>query len=836
MDSADTLFRLPLHDPVAVITLAMVVFLIAPVLFHYLHLPRVVGFIAAGALFGPNGLKWLERDQTIVLLGTVGLLYLMFIAAVEIDLHDFSRHRARSALFGVLGFAVPLVLGFAVSRLLGFSALGGILLGSMLSSHTLLAYPTASRLGIAKNQAVMVAVGATIITDLLALLVLAGIAAGAQGKLTPLFWLRLGIFLAGFSIVVLKILPRLANWFMKRAAAEEGIAEYTFVLASLFAAALLAQLAGIEPIIGAFLAGLALNPLLPEGQPLTNRLNFFSETFFTPFFLFSVGMLVDLRVITSGPRSMAIMVGMIATVLPAKWLAAWITRRRCGYSAAEAWTMFGLSVPQAAATLAIALIGYQVKLFDTATLNATIMVILITSTLGPSLVDRFGTRVALDEQHRPFKPSSEPQRILIPILKSAHAESLVKTALLFRTPGSKEPLLPAAVVPGEGRTAAAGVVQAEKVLSHAVVQATAAGVRAVPLTRVARDFVSGVARGIAESRATTVLLEWSGRRDRRRSTFNNELDRLVARTDQLVVISRMEGALATLHRIVVVVPPEIDRTAGFDGTIRVIKLMASRLTADVRFFAVGDGLERLEARIDRVRQRIRRSFESVPDWGSLGTALGTTLPEDELLVLISERPGLAAWRRELDQLPRRLVNVARNLWVMFPSTIEADQEHDDHVRVLVNEALRAERLAVGLADVPIEEAVERLLRREFGEDAPRLLQATTALAPALANGAAEVMPGVVFLLGRMEELATPLLFLGVNGSGVEVRGATQPVRVVCLVLAPLDHRKRVEAYVEELRHLFCDVSRVDQLSECTTIPSVAQFFQPEERRRRVRVA
>jgi len=822
MESA---LRLPLRDPVAVITVATVVFLAAPLLFDRLRVPRVVGFIAAGALLGPNGLGWLERDQTIVLLGTVGLLYLMFIAAIEIDLHDFRRHRARSVLFGIVGFLSPLALGFGLSRLLGFSTLGGILLGSMLSSHTLLAYPTASRLGIAKNQAVMVAVGATIITDLLALLVLAGVAAGAQGRLTPLFWVRLGIFVCGFAVVVLKVLPRFAQWFMKRAAAEEGIAEYMFVLASLFAAALLAQLVGVEPIIGAFLAGLALNPLLPEGQPLTSRLNFFSEAFFTPFFLFSVGMLVDLRVVAAGHETAAITLGMIGTVLPAKWLAARITRARCGYTPAEGWTMFGLSVPQAAATLAIALIGYQVKLFDTATLNATILVILVTSTLGPWLVERYGGQVARDEQQKPFKPSSEPQRILIPILNPNDAESLVEVALLFRAPGSKEPLLPAAVVEGEGRVAAAGVVQAEKLLSHAVVHATAAGVRAVPLTRVARDFVSGVARGIAESRATAVLLEWSGRRDWRRSIFNDRLDRLVARTEQLVMVAKVEGAIKTLHRVLVVLPPKVDQEPGFGDAIRAIKLMASRLTADVVFYIMGTAVDEMAARIDQVRQTVRRTFEPVADWRSLRKELRRSVAEDHLLVLVSERPGTAGWQQELNQMPRQLVNLARNVCVMYPSIVEPAEEHDDHVRTLLNEALQAGRLAVALENVNVETAVEALLESEFGDDSARLLAATTAMAPVLADGVTEVSPGVVLLLGHMDDLASPLLFLGLNRTGIAIREVREPARVLSIVLSPTAHRKTVTAYAEELRRLLCNATRVEELARCTTIPSVAQFFR-----------
>ncbi len=457
MSEALQAFRLPLHDPVVVIALAVAVFLVAPLLFERLRLPTTVAFIAAGAALGPNGLGWMARDQTIVLLGTVGLLYLMFIAAIEIDLHDFSRHRARSGLFGLLGFALPLALGFFLGRLLGYSLAGATLLGAMLSSHTLLAYPAASRLGIAKNQAVMVAVGATIITDLLALLTLAAVAAGAKGELSAWFWLRMAGSLAVFALVVLRGLPLVGRWFLGRYG-DEPIREYIFVLAALFGAAMLAEIAGVEPIIGAFLAGLALNPLLPEGQPLTNRLNFFSDAFFTPFFLFSVGMLVDVRVLASGPRAVIVMLGMIATVLPAKFLAAWFTRGRFGYSIPETLTMFGLSVPQAAATLAIALIGFQVKLFDTAALNATIIVILVTSTLGPWVVERYGRQVALQESRRPFRPVTEPQRILIPIAERGGSDALME-------PLRRRSFLPNRAAPAEERRHAASSAAAVELIT-----------------------------------------------------------------------------------------------------------------------------------------------------------------------------------------------------------------------------------------------------------------------------------------------------------------------------------------------------------------------------------
>jgi hypothetical protein len=166
--------------------------------------------------------------------------------------------------------------------------------------------------------------------------------------------------------------------------------------------------------------------------------------------------------------------------------------------------------------------------------------------------------------------------------------------------------------------------------------------------------------------------------------------------------------------------------------------------------------------------------------------------------------------------------------VVYPSTIEPNEERDDHVRTLLNEALQAGRLAVGLEDVGMETAVETLLESEFGEDSARLLEAATALAPALADGVKEVAPGVVLLLGHMDELASPLLFLGLNKTGIAMRGATEPARIVTIVLAPTGHRKSVDAYAEELWRQLCSPERVEQLAGCTSLPSVAQFFRPEK--------
>ena len=389
---------LPLRDPVAVFTAVLLVLLAAPLVARR-GVPASVVLLVAGVALGPNALGVLDRDPTMVLLGTVGLLYIMFLAGLEIDLHEFVRHRRQSLIFGLLTFALPQLVGTAVGKLaLGFGWPGAVLLGSVFASHTLLAYPAAARLGLSRETSVTTAVGATILTDTLALLVLAVVATGARtGEgADPWVLVRVTGALAAFGALVLWGVPRLGAWFLRRAA-QDATVEFVFVLTTVFACALAVEGLGIEPIIGAFLAGLALNGLVPEGGALANRISFFGNAMFVPFFLLSTGMLVDLSAFAGGPdagRSWAVAGAMVAVILTTKGAAAWATRPAFGYTAAQARLVFGLTVPQAAATLAAVLVGVEVGLFGPAVLNGTIAMVLVTCLVGPWLVETAGRQVA----------------------------------------------------------------------------------------------------------------------------------------------------------------------------------------------------------------------------------------------------------------------------------------------------------------------------------------------------------------------------------------------------------------------------------------------------------
>ncbi|HEX5725399.1 MAG TPA: cation:proton antiporter, partial [Longimicrobiaceae bacterium] len=267
---------LPLTDPVLIVAVAMAVFLVVPLLFERFGIPGIIGLIIAGAALGPHGFEVLERDRTIVLLGTVGLLYLMLMVGLELDLHDFARHRRRSLAFGLASAVVPGAIGTGAALGLGYSTASALLVGSAFGSHTLLAYPIASRLGIVRNRAVTVTLGGTILTEILVLLLLA-VVVEAQGRPLDLaFWTGLALPFALYVAAVGLVLPRVGRWFFRNAGAGE--AEFTFVLAALFAVSYLAHFGRVEPLIGALLAGLALNRLIPEQSPLMNRVRFVGNT------------------------------------------------------------------------------------------------------------------------------------------------------------------------------------------------------------------------------------------------------------------------------------------------------------------------------------------------------------------------------------------------------------------------------------------------------------------------------------------------------------------------------------------------------------------------------
>ena len=381
-------FHLPFTSPVLVFFTVLLVILLIPIVLSRIRVPDIVGFIIAGVIIGPYGLNLLGKNPAIELFATIGLLYIMFLAGIELNIDRFKKTRHKSLVFGLLTFSLPILIGFPVCRyLLGYALLPSILTASMFATHTLVAYPIISKYKLAENEAVGVTVGGTILTDTAVLLILAIIIGAKQGGLTSVFWLRLMISMAVFLAVVFFVVPRIAKWLLG-IGGQSKTAQYICMMACMFFSALLAQVAGIEPIVGAFMAALALNRLIPKPSKLFNDIQFVGNAIFIPFFLVSVGMIVNLQVLFHGPAALLVAATLTIVALAGKWLSAFFTQQLYRYSHTQRQLVFGLSSSHAAATLAMILIGYKNGIIDANLLNGTIVLILVTCMVASFATER----------------------------------------------------------------------------------------------------------------------------------------------------------------------------------------------------------------------------------------------------------------------------------------------------------------------------------------------------------------------------------------------------------------------------------------------------------------
>ncbi|WP_117363821.1 cation:proton antiporter [Natrarchaeobaculum sulfurireducens] len=669
----------PFDNPVLIFGLAMVIFLTAPLVLKRYRLPGIVGIILVGAAIGPNGLYLLERDATIELLGEVGLIYLMFIAGLEINLNRFIEYKDRSVVFGLFSFVIPQVVGTVVGvYVLELTVAAASLFAAIFASHTLLAYPVVNRLGIAKNEAMTATVGGTILTDTLALLVLAVVVASVGGTLDAAFWVQLTVGLTIFFVGVWLIVPRLGRWFF-RIHSEESYFEFLFVMAVLFICAFLAELVGVEHIIGAFLAGLALNRLVPDTGPLMNRIEFVGNALFIPFFLLSVGMLVNVWVITEGLETLTIALSLIGMVVVTKYVAAWATGRVYGYNRQEVLGMFGLSVGQAAAALAIVQIGFDAGIpgFDQNMINGVVLMILVVSLISPSIVERAGTTLIRERDRTAYNPDDIPQRVLVPVsTESQHKESLLDLAFTVQSGRTEEPIHTVSVVrPETGMRTEASVADAEAVLEEMAEYASGAEVPIEAHTRVNHNVASGIVNAVVENRISTLVIGWDGAHSRTQTVFGHVIDQVLRRTSRLSLVARVPNPLNTTKRIVLVLPPKIDHNDGFDEALHTVKLVSEDTGAPIHGLAVDEDPAQFDRQFGQIEPDAPGTFESVDGWLALLSRLRDDVRADDLIVCMSSRRDDAGWHPELQTLPKNISTLTDgNFVIVYPAS--ADRTDD----------------------------------------------------------------------------------------------------------------------------------------------------------------
>lgn len=680
MEWLDFDFNLPITDPTWIFLLVLLIILFAPMVLGRLRIPHIIGMILAGVVIGEHGFNILTRDSSFELFGKVGLYYIMFLAGLEMNMGDFKKNRGKAVVLGLLAFVIPMALGFITNMtVLKYGFITSILLASMYASHTLVAYPIVIRYGVSRHRSVSIAVGGTAVTDTLTLLVLAVIGGLFKGESSEMFWIWLVVKVIFLGFLIIYFFPRIGRWFFRKY--DDNVMQFIFVLAMVFLGAGLMEFVGMEGILGAFLAGLVLNRLIPHVSPLMNHLEFVGNALFIPYFLIGVGMLIDIKILFGHGDALKVAVVMTTVALVSKWIASWLTQKIYKMKAIERELMFGLSNAQAAATLAAVLVGYNIilpsgeRLLNEDVLNGTIVLILFTCIISSFATERAARKLAMHEAQLDAEDKNDvPEKILIPVANPDTIEDLINLSLVIRDSKQKDNLLALNVI-NDNSSSEHLETRGKRNLERAAMIAASAD---VPITQVSRydlNIASGIIHTAKEYEVTDVVIGLHRKVNIVDSFFGNLADSLLKGLHREVMIAKFLMPVNTLRRIIIAIPPKAEYEAGFQKWVGHFCRMASILGCRAHFFANERTLGYLQQLVKNKYGLTMTDFSRLDDWGDLLLLTGH-VNYDHLLVIISARRGSISYDTAFEKLPAQLGKYFSNnsLIILYPDQLGEPQE------------------------------------------------------------------------------------------------------------------------------------------------------------------
>ena len=667
-------FDLPLEDPVLKFLVVLIIILSAPLLLNKIKVPHLLGLIIAGAVVGPNGFNVLTRDSSIVVTGTTGLLYIMFLAGLEIDLAEFKKNKYKSMGFGAYTFVIPFIFGIAAAHfILEYNWLTSFLFASIFSSHTLISYPLVSKLGVVKNRAVNVTVGGTVITDILALLVLAIVVGMTTGEVNTAFWIKLSVGIIIFALIVLIGFPIIGRWFFKKV--NDKISQYIFVLVMIYFAALLAELAGIEAIIGAFLAGLALNKLIPHTSSLMNRVEFVGNAIFIPFFLISVGMLIDFKVFFKDFETIKVALLMISISIGGKYLASIATQKTFKYTKPEGGIIFGLSSASAAATLATVTVGYNIilgetdlgepiRLLDESVLNGSILLILISCTISSFVTQKNAELlVKADNENTIAESNPDAENILLAVNHINTVDPMTNLALLIKSKNATENLFALNIINEE--TNDSSKKNAETLLNQVVEIGASADVTITPVTRYDTDIIEGINNVIKEYDITDLMIGIDQKKRFSPSFVYNLYSGYLNNNTANILVYHAAQPASTVQKYLVILPENAEKESRFFHSLLKIWNIARNSGSKIEFY----GTDKTIAMIESIRKKVNidASFIIFNNWSELTKVIEKMKDNDALILFMAHR-SMVSYLPQMQNAPDYLNENLRdrNFLLIFP--------------------------------------------------------------------------------------------------------------------------------------------------------------------------
>ncbi|NDB33946.1 MAG: cation:proton antiporter [Flavobacteriia bacterium] len=657
-------FRLPLTNPVLVFSLILFIILLSPIVLRKLRIPGIIGLIFSGILIGPKGLGIIGQNSIaaegwIKLFSTIGILYIMFMAGLDLDLNQFKRYYKKSVVFGAMTFFIPLLLGFPICYYgLNLSPLASLLTASMFSTHTLVAYPIISKFGLTKHHSVAISVGGTILTDTAVLIILAIISSASNGELDWAFWIRLITSLFFFSLIMFYVLPKVTRWFLKKLDTEKT-SQYILILSVVFFSAFLAEVAGVEHIIGAFVAGLVLNRLIPHNSILMNRIDFIGNALFIPSFLIFVGMVVDYRALFQGYWPLVIAVVLTSFAIFSKWLAAFVTQVIYRMTATERRMIFGLSTSHAAATLAIIMVGFQDKILDINVVNGTILLILITCMVASFVTENAGKEMLLKladiGEDDGLESKLRNKHVVVAMNSLAGNEKLLEFALQVSDPKVINPISIVSVLPNS-RQAEQIIHKSRKNLEEIVKHFSGYETKLNTIATIDLNVSSGISRVAVELVADAVIVNDSSKPNLLKMLVGNDREHLLESCDKTIFFCQIEKPSVDYHQMVIFAPEYAELESYFISWAERVLRYANELKLEIQAYMTENCYERLirVGQVNKINASVTwHHFEPTED-------VLPSLQSEDLLCIVSSRVGSISYKPELESMASRMLKGNQN--------------------------------------------------------------------------------------------------------------------------------------------------------------------------------
>ena len=675
--------QLPITDPTWIFFLVLVIILFAPIIMAKLRIPHIIGMILAGVVVGEYGFNILERDSSFELFGKVGILYIMFLAGLEMDMDDFKKNQAKGMVFGLWTFMIPMVLGVASSMyILHFSLVTSILLASMYASHTLIAYPIISRYGLTRTRSVSITIGGTAVTVVLALAVLAVIG-GMYKEETPgsMYWILLMVKVFGLCALIIVLMPRLCRWFFRTY--DDGVMQFVFVLSMVFLGSGLMEFVGMEGILGAFLAGLVMNRYVPHVSSLMNRIEFVGNALFIPYFLIGVGMIIDVQCMFTEGMALKVAIVMTLVATLSKWLAAYITRKTFGLRKSEQGLIFGLSNAQAAATLAAVLIGHGIimdngqRLLNDDVLNGTVVMILFTCIISSIATERAAKKMVIEQYDAAGDEENEKrlnENFMISIANPETIEGLVNMALMLKNPKRKKELVALSVI-NDNNTSEVKEIASKRNLERTQIIAAASDTAVKTVLRYDLNIAQGIIHTARENDITDMIIGLHRKTSLIDSFFGSMTESLLNGTHRQVLIAKLLIPVNTLRRIVIAVPEQAEFEAGFMKWVVQMCRLSRMLGCRAHFYATEQTLEYIKRIVAREEAGTATTFSVLEDWSDLLLLTGQVSYE-HLFVVVSARKGSISYQPLFEDLPTQITKYFANnsLLMIYPDQLGDPQE------------------------------------------------------------------------------------------------------------------------------------------------------------------